>query len=316
MAIPDYQAAITITFDKPITNDPAAVIGTEYYEVMVPYQTSWSLIGTGSPGSAFNGSTGDYWSGGVGGWLGKNFGTPVELACFEYYCGSTSYAPKDCRIEGSADGTNWITVAIVTAPQSDSWIKLEFTPVTYQYWRLYIDSIYSTTPRIYELNLKGRRNVYYTSGWMITGNEYTMAPGGAPFQEIYTLRKVTRSEDHYSVTLWLDLFDRMTHPAGDVTVTYKKIWGNLRGEHNAPLEDFSIVFSPENIIPRFDPHVTDNVSTQINMTMAVYDIIYKYIPAETNTFLVALPASETMKEQVSVGLDMVISVTKVGGLPI
>lgn len=95
MAIPDYQAAITITFDKPITNDPAAVIGTEYYEVMVPYQTSWSLIGTGSPGSAFNGSTGDYWSGGVGGWLGKNFGTPVELACFEYYCGSTSYAPKD-----------------------------------------------------------------------------------------------------------------------------------------------------------------------------------------------------------------------------
>lgn len=52
------------------------------------------------------------------------------------------------------------------------------------------------------------------------------------------------------------------------------------------------------------------------MTMAVYDIIYKYIPAETDTFLVALPASETMKEQVSVGLDMVISVTKVGGLPI
>jgi hypothetical protein len=102
--------------------------------------------------------------------------------------------------------------------------------------------MYSTSRwYVYELEFCETQNVYDAPGWTVTSQEYRHVPDGDLVAKTHTVRKVTRSEDMLSVTLWLDMYSRMKAPAGLVTVAYDKTLGNLKGMGNCKSSRFTDV---------------------------------------------------------------------------
>lgn len=324
MSIFDYQAAIKITFDKPIITDPEIVTGTEYYENRLPFETPPTLISSNDNGSypksnAFDRNISTYWQANLttaGQWLGKDFGGQVALTKVGVRMDYSSGRINAYLIEGSNDGSNWTTVASGNFTNASGEQAVTFAEATYRYWRVNGQSRHSSYYTVTELYFYGTRNTYSTAGWTVTGSEYAYQPEGAAVAGPYTVRKVTKTEDDMSVILWLDMFDRMRDPGGLVTVTYDKLLGNLIGPYSAAVESFSVQFTPADIIPYSNPHGRDNLSALANMTVSVMEVAYKYIPAESDTFLIPDQDNPYMDEHLSATANMTVVVTKVGDLPL
>ena len=266
MALLDYSGAIKITFDRPIINDPTVVLSTEAYKPIGNPYLGKSPISSSSysgytPATAFNGSTGDLWcaaSGAVGNWIGLNFNTPTTIDKIRLYVGNSTYTVNGYEIQGSDDGSAWTTVATGNFSNAIGWNEATFEPTSYQYWRLITTSMYNTGRwYVYELEFCETRNVYDVSGWTVTSQEYRHVPGAELLAKTHTVRKVTRSADMLSVTLWLDMYSRMKAPAGLVTVAYDKTLGNLKGMGNLQVESFTLTFTPANITPVNNALVTE-----------------------------------------------------------
>lgn len=324
MSIFDYQASIKITFDKPILTNPEVVIGTEYY-VPVPLLLPVIPIGLGtwsgsSPLSRVfdnNTATYGYVSGTYPFAAGINFREVVPISVVRLYVADSS-GPKDYQVQYSDDGSTWNTIASGQFTTTVGWQTVEFAEESHQYWRLLFTSSWTggTYAYVYEVVFCTIRNVYDVAAWTVTGQEYKYRPGTDVIDETYTVRKVTKAPDNMSVTLWLDLKDRMTDPYGPVTVSYSKILGNLAGDFDSAVEDFTLQFTPTNIVPYSQPHVSDNVSARGKMTVSTMEVTYKYIPSESDTFLVLDLDNQYMKENISAQAKMTVAVTKVGDLPL
>lgn len=324
MSILDYQGAIKITFDKPIVTDPEIVTGTEYYKIPVPMESVQTIISTsdysGYPKTqAFDRDAGTYWRANTtnaGEAVGKDFGQAVTLTKVGVQMDYSSGRINGYLIQGSDDGVNWNTVASGNFANSSGEQAVTFSATTYRYWRVNGQSRHSSYYTITELYFYGTRNTYNVAAWTVTGTEYLYQPGGAALAETYTVRKVTKTEDNLSVILWLDLTDRMRDPAGQITVAYNKLLGNLIGPYSAAVEDFTIQFTPADIVPYIDPGAAENLTAQANMTVSVSEVDYLYIPSTSDTFLVPAPDSEYMDEHLSATANMTVVVTKVGDLPL
>lgn len=324
MSILDYQGAIKITFDKPIVTDPEIVTGTEYYENRLPFETPPTLISSNDNGAypksnAFDRNVSTYWQANLttaGQWLGKDFGEQVTLTKVGVRMDYSSGRINAYLIEGSNDGSSWNTVASGNFTNASGEQAVTFAATTYRYWRVNGQSRHSSYYTVTELYFYGTRNTYNVAAWTVTGTEYLYQPGGAALAETYTVRKVTKTEDNLSVILWLDLTDRMRDPAGQITVAYNKLLGNLIGPYSAAVENFSIQFTPTDIVPYIDPGAAENLTAQANMTVSVMEVTYRYIPAESATFLVPDQDNPYMDEALSAQANMTVVVTKVGDLPL
>lgn len=324
MSIFDYQAAIKVTFDKEIVSDPEIITGTEYYEVKIPYESAWTFISSGDNASypkqsAIDGNTSTYWqssSTAAPQWIGKDFGQSVTLDSVRVSMEYSSGRINAYEIQGSDDGITYNTVASGNFTNASGYQVKDFTPTTYRYWRLYATSKFSSYYTVSELEFCVKRNTYNVAGWTVTGTEYNFNPDGTTRNETYTVRKVTKAPDNLSVTLWLEMSDRMRSPAGDVTVSYDKLLGNLLGDFDAQVESFQVTFTPTNIVRYDNPHGEEHLSAAANMTVSVMEVAYKYIPAESNTFLIVDYDNPYMDEHLSATANMTVVVTKVGDLPL
>lgn len=324
MSIFDYQAAIKITFDKPIVTDPEIVTGTEYYKIPVPVESVRTFISTsdysGYPKTqAFDRDNNTYWRANTtnaGEAIGKDFGQAVTLTKIGVQMDYSSGRINAYLIQGSDNGVDWNTVASGNFTDASGEQAVTFAATTYRYWRINGQSKFSSYYTVTELYFYGTRNTYSVAGWTVTGSEYTYQPEGATVAGSYTVRKVTKSEDDMSVILWLDMFDRMRDPAGLVTVAYDKLLGNLIGPYSAQVESFSVQFTPTNIVPYSNPNGRENLSALANMTVSVMEFACRYIPAESNTFLVPDQDNPYMDEHLSSQANMTVVVTNVGGLPL
>ena len=270
MGVLDYTGAIKITFDRPIINDPEVVLSTEAYKPIGDPYAGATLISSGTYSSsypierAFDGSTSNYWraaNGAVGNWIGKNFNTPTTIDKVRIYVGNTTYTVNAYEIQGSDDGSAWTTVASGNFANTTGWKEASFEPAAYQYWRLITVSMYSTSRwYVYELEFCKTRNVYDVPGWTVTSQEYRHVPGTELLSKTHTVRKVTKSADSMSVTLWLDMYSRMKAPSGLVTVSYDKTLGNLKGMGNMQVESFVLAFTPANITPVPDVGVSEQIT--------------------------------------------------------
>jgi len=324
MSIYDYQAAIKITFDKEIVTDPEIITGTEYYENRIPEATARTPISSGDnatypKANAFDKDITTFWRSSTTTapqWLGTNLGAPVTLTKVGVQMDYSSGRINAYKIQGSANGVDWVDVASGNFLNTSGEQAVTFAATTYQYWRVYATSKFSSYYTITEFVLYSTRNTYSTAGWTVTGAEYDMQPEGSAIAGAYTVRKVTKTPDNLSVILWLDMFDRMRDPALAVTVAYNKLFGNLQGALSAVVESFELVFVPTNIVPISNPHDKENLSVAALMAVNVVDIGYKYIPAESNTFLILDLDNPYMDENISILTSVIVTVTKVGSLPL
>jgi len=283
MSVIDYTAAIRITFDLEIMTDPDIILGVEIspnkLAVLSPL-SSGDYAGQGKA-LAFDGDTATYWrslSATMPQWIGADFGEDRKIGQVRVYV--SSYAPNGYSVQGSADGETWSTVFSGSFTSSVGWKTQSFTPATYRYWRLYVTSLHSSHLRIYELEFYPMRPTYKVAGWSVSALQYNYVPGGSLSTEQYTVKRVTRTEDHMAVILWLDVRDRMRMPVGDVTVSYQKLLGGLKGPQGARVEDFSLAFSPQNIVPTFHPNHQTRI--QANLGLSSELLAVNYIPTRTD----------------------------------
>lgn len=322
MSMYDWTGAIKITFDKPIINNPDIIIGSELNNKIIPDGSpSASSNESGFyPYYAFNNSVtdGESWftRSSLPQWLQYAFGSAKTIGGIRIYQPS-SYMIKDAIVKASSDNSNWVDVATVSFPNATGWQSAIFNEASYRYWRLHITSKWGTYTQTIEMEFYSIRTLYLTAGWTVTGFEYNRVPNGELIPVSYTVRRVTKSEDNLSIILWLDLKGRMKAPIGDITVSYNKTLGNLIGPYNALVESFSMVFTPQNIVPIYlQPHSIENLSASAALTLATHAVNYKYIPSTDNTFLVAKIDSEHMDEALLATPNLTLVVTKVGDLPL
>jgi len=319
----DFQAAIKITFDQPIVTDPV-ITGTEFFVIRVPFLSPWVITSSGDfsgnpRNNAFDGDVATFWRSSATTspqWIGRDCGEPVTLTRVGVQMDSSSGRINAYEIRGSVDGIAWVTVASGNFLNVSGEQMVTFPATTYRHWRLHATSRFSSNYTVSELRFYGSRDTYNVAAWTVTGPEFRYQPGGAAVAETYTVRKVTKAPDNMSVTLWLDMLDRMTDPSGLITVSYSKVLGNLAGEFDAYVNDFMLQFTPTGIVPYSQPHVEDRLSARGALTVSVVEVTHRFIPAESNTFLIPDQDNPFMDEHLSARGGMIVVVTNVGGLPL
>lgn len=299
MGVLDYTGAIKITFDRPIINDPLVVLSTEAYKPSSPYSAITQIAsGEYAPyypkSAAFDGNTGSNWraySTAAGQWIGLNFGGPVTINKTRIYTGWDAVRINAYEIQWSDDGSTWTTIASGNLANTSAWQEVTFDDASHQYWRLVGNSRYSSYYGVSEVEFCGTRNVYDVSGWAVTSQEYRYVPDGDLISKTHTIRKVTRSADMLSVTLWLDMYSRMKAPAGLVTVAYDKTTGNLKGMGNLQVESFTLTFTPANITPVNNALVTESMELTPAVTTILPEVTYNY--SQTGTEHISLTPTVT-----------------------
>lgn len=67
---------------------------------------------------------------------------------------SSSYAPSNCTVYGSSDGSSYTEIASLTPTQTSGWVELDFTNTTgYSYYKFVFASLYSSYLYLYEIEL-------------------------------------------------------------------------------------------------------------------------------------------------------------------
>ena len=129
------------------------------------------------------------------------------------------------------------------------------------------------------------------AGWLTTGYEPIMSPGGSLILKTYSIKRVERV-DSLTIRIWLNLSGRMRYPQGNITVAYSKATGNLSGAYNSQVEDFTLTFAPTGIVPVFNPHDPENITLSPSATAILYTLTYSYYKSgEENITLSATGAA-------------------------
>lgn len=326
MSVFDYQGAIKITFDKEIKSNPTIVTGTEYYRVTLPLESAPVCISSGdynetySKTKAFDDDLNTQWRANTTTppvWVGRDFGEEVTLSYVDVAMNVSTGRINAYELQGSHDGVSYDVVTSGNFSNVSDYQVVTFTAATYRYWRLYAISKYSTYLMVSGFRFYGSRNTYSCPGWAVTANAHDRVIGGDAIVKDYAVRKVTKSPDELSVTLWLDINDRLCDAEGLVTVTYTKAQGNLKGAYGIALDDFQLQFTPLGAYYSLSPQSVEHLSAQIKPAVSEFIVTYRYIPAETDTFLVVDKDNPYMDENISAQVSSVtIVMTNVGGLPL
>lgn len=307
MSIFNYRSAIKIIFDRPIITDPLVIIGTEYYKPI--FESGFSIIKSGENASypatrAFDGDESTYWrsvsSPSSPQWVGTNFGTQITLTKINVRMDYSSGRINAYEIQGSNDGTNYTTITGGNFLNVSGFQEVLFSSSTYQYWRVYATSKYSSYYSINEIIFYNTRNIYATDGWAISAYEPLTSPGGPIILTNYKVLKITKSEDNMSIVVWIDPRNTIRYPQGSINILFT---GQLFGSGNVSVVPFSINFVPSNIVPVFRPHDPENISIAPLATLICFEVIYKY-SKNGDEYLTAS------------GYAATIVITNVGGVPL
>lgn len=194
---------------------------------------------------------------------------------------NSSYAPSSCVISGSNDGSTYTEISTVTPTQTTGWQSLEFANDTaYLYCRVSFPTLYSSTLRLYEIQLyyvvpwtvsDGRQIAIrfteaITSGidtcpatsFTVTVPEYTYVPGGTIQNVAKTVESVTaHPTEPNTVILTMAATERFESAAGNITVTYNGA-GGLIGVGGS-VASGTITFSPSDLIPKPDQNDEEHI---------------------------------------------------------
>lgn len=304
MSIYDYSACIKLTFDRPIIEDPEVITGTEetkenVADDMISVKSTYS--GSYPKKNAIDGlTTTKYCSGNNSeNYYQVDFIYPRNLYKIRFHQTSGDWNFTAFTLQGSNDGISFSDVTTGTTDASTGWHEYQFTPAIYRYWRLKFTQPASYYIVLNEIEYYSTRTKYKTDGWEVTALEPQMVPLGPSVEKVYKIRKITKSEDGFSVFIWLDLPGRIKYPLGDITVRFT---GTLIGPGGANVEPFVTTFSPTLPTKIFNPSGVESLKATAAATVTAFDVTYRY----------AQQGAENLKATA----ESTITVTKVGSLPI
>jgi hypothetical protein len=202
------------------------------------------------PDRAFDGSTSTYWrssSTAAGQWIVADLGEGNETVAVKFRWYVNNHRPRLFILGGSNDGENWDTLVDDESPNASGWHEWEFVNSTaYRYYRWTLNSRWSSYYYIYEIELFGREPVGNEQAFTVTGMERNPLFYGEPAPKEYHVAAVERyPETDDTILLHFDEYNRFNNVAGDLTVAYDQIKGNLTGTR--AVESFSESFAPEDL---------------------------------------------------------------------
>ncbi len=254
MSIFNWAVGIKITFDRPIITPIEETTGFEEIKTYSGLIIKSNEHSTNKAIMAFDRSNATYWqasSTSSGQWLGLNFEAPKIISKIRVYMGYSSGRINGYIIQGSNDGSSWEDIINGNFTNASSWQEITFDAVTYQYFRLYCVSKFSSYYTISEIEFYEKRPSYNTTGWEVLGQEPNMSPNGVVSEKSYSIRKIERVDDNYAIIIWLELSSRLAHPQNNVTVNFT---GTLQGPGGSFVAPFSLSFVPSNLSVFFNPN--------------------------------------------------------------
>lgn len=189
-------------------------------------------------------------------WVQISTFRPLRIGGFRWYMGS-SHRPKDFILEGSNDGITWIEIYSGISEDTTGWKEFYWEyGDPYLYYRWNVNSRHSSYIYIYEIELF----VHEERAINIYGNQWDYVGG-----EIKRVDYAIQSVEHHPteeytllITLHENYQEAFDEIVGDLTLEYKGKLGNLVG-YGGALEDFSVSFTPVDLISSPNPGVIEHL---------------------------------------------------------
>lgn len=237
--------------------------------------TSNQYSATYSADKAFDDKTSTYWQTRLAlpQWLQIELVTPIAVNKFRWYIGGSN-RPNGFELQGSNDGSTFTTIYTGSSTNTTGWKDFNFdNSIRYKYYKWNITSRYSSYVDIYEIELYYMHPLGNEKAFAVSGKQYEYI-NGALVDKIYQVVNVkTYAEDKKCVLLTFDTFSRFSTVEGSLTVSYDASKGNLAGAGGA-VASFTREFTPQDLIPEPNPHITENVSVAPSIEIDFMPIDY------------------------------------------
>lgn len=115
------------------------------------------------------------------------------------------------------------------------------------------------------------------AGWFVEGGQYRYV-NGPLLDKVYTIESVELHpsfEDDKHLLITTDAQDRFNNVEGNLTISYDQSKGNLMGRGGA-VESFYQELIPEDLEPKPNPGIAENLKVDISVTVNYIKITYKY----------------------------------------
>lgn len=173
-----YEAAET-----PLILDKTKAFGSSAYSESYSYDL------------AFDGNINSYWrtaSSAMPQYIGIDIGNPKAIRRIDVYV--TGNYPKDITIQASNDNVTYVDICNTTFITTISgWQSINiFSLEKYQYWKVNITSIYSSTLMICEISLFEAVKKVNAKAFTVKSKEYDYVPGGTLQDKTYKVKSVQR----------------------------------------------------------------------------------------------------------------------------
>lgn len=222
---------------------------------------------------AFNRSLTDYWfsTSSAPQWVGVNLGLIKRINKLRVYT-SSSNAPNAFILQGSLDGNTYVDIYTGNFTNTTGWQVFMFSPVEYQYWRVYCTTKWSSYFQLNEIELYEAFETGNQGAFTVSGNEYDYVNGNL-ISANYEVQSVSRTSTN-KLALNINPYTRLRKPEGDITVVYNQPSGNLTGDGGAVV-NFSQTFTPTGLIPVPNPSERENLSAGISgLDVHVHPVTY------------------------------------------
>ena len=217
--------------------------------------------------------TGTFWYTRYSGtqWIQIQLANPMWITGFRWYV--KSYPPKDFIVEGSINGTEWVTLFSGLSDSAEGWKEFIWgANFDFTYYRWSITSKHSSYLRIYEIeliNAKGQEGSF-----KLEGQEYQYVNGPLIDKEYQLISVENHPTLDKALLATLDPQSRFNNVEGDLTLTYDGIIGNLKGL-GGQVENFIQVFTPTELFKKPNPAVSEVLRTEVTLETIFTKVYYK-----------------------------------------
>ena len=265
---------IAIKFTQPITSlTETPENGWEAIETNEGNLTAYGTYSSYAPANLIDENTSNYWQTRlVGGYIQLELDNMRFIESFSIYK-TTGSAPTEIRVEASEDGFQFETLNSVSLSYGNGWYSVPTNSKKYyKVYRLY--PTFNSRCYIYELKYK-YLPLLNEVAFKITGQEYQYL-NGPLINKIYGIEKINRHpSEANSIMITTETYNnRFNNSVGNLTIEYDSSIGDLLGQ-GGKVESFNSIFLPTELDQLQNPHISDSITVNANITVEFLKVNYK-----------------------------------------